>query len=466
MKSKENVGYVFFLSIVAAFGGFLFGYDTAVVSGTMDIVEKQFSLTPIMKGWFGSCAIIGSIIGALSAGVISDYFGRKKVMLMSAIIFVVSGIGCAVCSTFGELVLWRVVGGIGIGVVSVVSPIYISEISITKYRGLLVSLYQLSITVGILASYGVNYLLDDYAKTGMIENALMNKVFIGEVWRGMLGMESAPALLFMIVVLFIPESPRWLIVKSKLTQAGGILRKIYNAEEDVQTQIHDIEAMANKKTKSDFSALFQPGIRFAVIIGVCIAILGQFMGVNAVIYYGPTMFATANVPCPPLLAQVLVGIVNTLATILAMFIIDRIGRKKLIYFGVSGMIVSLILIAAYYITAAQSFAIVVYFMLYIFFQAVSISAVVWVLLSEMYPTRVRGMAMSIASFALWVANFVVVLIVPALFAAISPAGLFIIFAVMCIPYMLIMWKLVPETAGMSLEDIERYWISGRKAKQQ
>jgi MFS family permease len=163
---------------------------------------------------------------------------------------------------------------------------------------------------------------------------------------------------------------------------------------------------------------------------------------------------------------VLVGIVNTLATILAMFIIDRIGRKKLIYFGVSGMIVSLILIAAYYITAAQSFAIVVYFMLYIFFQAVSISAVVWVLLSEMYPTRVRGMAMSIASFALWVANFVVVLIVPALFAAISPAGLFIIFAVMCIPYMLIMWKLVPETAGMSLEDIERYWISGRKAKQQ
>jgi sugar porter (SP) family MFS transporter len=335
MKSKENVGYVFFLSIVAAFGGFLFGYDTAVVSGTMDIVEKQFSLTPIMKGWFGSCAIIGSIIGALSAGVISDYFGRKKVMLMSAIIFVVSGIGCAVCSTFGELVLWRVVGGIGIGVVSVVSPIYISEISITKYRGLLVSLYQLSITVGILASYGVNYLLDDYAKTGMIENALMNKVFIGEVWRGMLGMESAPALLFLIVVLFIPESPRWLIVKSKLTQAGGILRKIYNAEEDVQTQIHDIEAMANKKTKSDFSALFQPGIRFAVIIGVCIAILGQFMGVNAVIYYGPTMFSTANVPCPPLLAQVLVGIVNTLATILAMFIIDRIGRKKLIYFGVS-----------------------------------------------------------------------------------------------------------------------------------
>jgi SP family arabinose:H+ symporter-like MFS transporter len=200
-----------------------------------------------------------------------------------------------------------------------------------------------------------------------------------------------------------------------------------------------------------------------VLIGVCIAILGQFMGVNAVIYYGPEMFKSAHLSSgDAMFAQVLVGFVNMLTTVLAMFIIDRLGRKKLIYFGVSGMIISLLLIVSYYVTGAENFSIVVYFMLYIFFQAVSISAVVWVLLSEMYPTRVRGVAMSIASFALWVANFLVVLLTPVLFEYISPAGLFVIFAVMCLPYMLIMWKLVPETAGMSLEDIERYWIKDNK----
>jgi len=187
------------------------------------------------------------------------------------------------------------------------------------------------------------------------------------------------------------------------------------------------------------------------------------MGVNAVIYYGPEMFKSAHLSGgDSLFAQVLVGLVNMLTTVLAMFIIDRLGRKKLIYFGVSGMILSLILIVSYYLTGAQNYSIVIYFMLYIFFQAVSISAIVWVLLSEMYPTRVRGVAMSIASFALWVANFIIVLLTPLLFEIISPAGLFIMFAVMCLPYMFIMWKYVPETAGKSLEEIERYWTKEKE----
>lgn len=458
MKSKENVGYVFFLAIVAAFGGFLFGYDTAVISGTISKVGDLFHLSSIQQGWLGSSAIIGSIAGALCAGFISDYMGRKKTMIIAAVLFIVSGFGCAVSASFAQLIIWRIVGGIGIGVVSVVSPVYISEIAITKCRGLLVALYQLAITIGILASYYVNYLLENFSHTGELSNGLMHQIFISEVWRSMLGMESLPAILFLVLVFFIPESPRWMIVKEKIEGARSILSRIYRAKEDADLQIEEALSTAGNKQKSDFSVIFQPGIRKAVIIGVCIAILGQFMGVNAVIYYGPEMFKSAHLSGgDSLFAQVLVGLVNMLTTVLAMFIIDRLGRKKLIYFGVSGMILSLILIVSYYLTGAENYSIVIYFMLYIFFQAVSISAIVWVLLSEMYPTRVRGVAMSIASFALWAANFIIVLLTPLLFEIISPAGRFIMFAVMCLPYMFIMWKFVPETAGKSLEEIERYW---------
>jgi SP family arabinose:H+ symporter-like MFS transporter len=462
MKSKEKVGYVFFLAIVAAFGGFLFGYDTAVISGTISKVGDLFHLDSIQQGWLGSSAIIGSIAGALCAGFISDYFGRKKTMLIAAILFIVSGFGCALSGSFSQLIIWRIVGGIGIGVVSVVSPIYISEIAITKFRGLLVAFYQLAITIGILSSYYINYLLENFSLTGHLTNTLMNQLFVTDVWRSMLGMESLPAILFLIVVFFIPESPRWMIIKNHIEGASRIFGRIYGNKEDADKQILDTQSTLSKETKSDFSVIWQPGIRKAVIIGVCIAILGQFMGVNAVIYYGPEMFKSAHLSGgDSMYAQVLVGLVNMLTTVLAMLIIDRIGRKKLIYFGVSGMIISLILIVFYYLTGAQNYSIVVYFMLYIFFQAASISAVVFVLLSEMYPTRVRGVAMSIASFALWVANFIIVLLTPVLFQVISPAGLFIIFAVMCLPYMYIMWKMVPETAGMSLEDIERYWTKNK-----
>jgi len=462
MKSKENVGYVFFLAIVAAFGGFLFGYDTAVISGTISKVGDLFHLSSIQQGWLGSSAIIGSIAGALCAGFISDYMGRKKTMIIAAVLFIVSGFGCAISASFAQLIIWRIVGGIGIGVVSVVSPVYISEIAITKCRGLLVALYQLAITIGILASYYVNYLLENFSHTGELGNTLMHQIFISEVWRSMLGMESLPAILFLILVFFIPESPRWMIIKNKISDASTILSRIYRTKEDADLQIKETLSTSGNKEKSDFSVIFQSGIRKAVIIGVCIAVLGQFMGVNAVIYYGPEMFKSAHLSGgDSLFAQVLVGLVNMLTTVLAMFIIDRLGRKKLIYFGVSGMILSLILIVSYYLTGAQNYSIVIYFMLYIFFQAVSISAIVWVLLSEMYPTRVRGVAMSIASFALWAANFIIVLLTPLLFDIISPAGLFIIFAVMCLPYMFIMWKYVPETAGKSLEEIERYWTKDK-----
>lgn len=464
MKSTVNIGYVFFLSVVAALGGFLFGYDTAVISGTIAQVTSLFSLDSIQQGWFVGCALVGSIIGVMCAGVLSDHFGRKKTMILSAILFTVSGVGCAISATFDQLVLYRIMGGVGIGVVSIISPLYISEVSVSKYRGQLVSLYQLAVTVGFLGAYLVNYWLLQYSLNGAANlcNATLLKIFHTEAWRGMLGMESLPAFIFFIIIFFIPESPRWLILKKKESVAQHILLRIYGNDDDVNSELNATRQAAQSETKSEWKFILKPGIFKAVLIGVAIAILGQFMGVNAVLYYGPTIFESSGLSNgDSLFYQVLVGLVNMLTTVLAMMIIDRVGRKKLVYYGVSGMVITLILIA-FYFTKGEEFGIpnvflLVCFLLYIFCCAVSICAVIWVLLSEMYPIKVRGLAMSIAGFSLWIGTYLIGQLTPWMLENLTPAGTFILFAVMCVPYMLIIWKLVPETTGKSLEEIEKMW---------
>lgn len=461
MENKTvRLGYVFFLALVAALGGLLFGYDTAVISGTIDQVGEQFHLDVIQQGWYVGCALIGSIAGVSVAGLMSDRLGRKPTMFISALLFTISAAGCAVVTTFPCLVIFRIIGGVGIGIVSIVAPVYISEIAITRYRGQMVSLYQLAVTIGFLAAYFVNYQLLNFSHTAQLGDGWLQLVFVDEVWRGMLGMETLPALFFFFIIMVIPESPRWLIVKGCKAKAEGIYGKMYLTQEAIKQQVSDTESMISSEVKSEWRALLQPGILKAVIIGVCIAILGQFMGVNAVLYYGPSIFKDAGI-ADPLFCQVLVGIVNTATTVIAMFIIDRVGRKKLIYYGVSGMIVCLILISVYFAFQA-SWGLPVYFMLtffllYVFCCAISISAVVFVLLSEMYPNNVRGLAMSIAGLALWIGTYLIGQLTPWMLASLTPTGTFLLFAVMCVPYMLIIWKLVPETAGMSLEDIERYW---------
>jgi len=285
MKSSVNIGYVVFLSVVAALGGFLFGYDTAVISGTIAKVTAQFNLDTMSSGWYVGCALIGSIVGVLFAGILSDKLGRKRTMILSAILFSMSAIGCAVCADFNQLVVYRIVGGVGIGVVSIVSPLYISEVSVAQYRGRLVSLYQLAVTIGFLGAYLMNYQLLMYAEThaGTADN-WFNWIFVNEVWRGMLGMETLPALLFFVIVFFIPESPRWLIVRNREERAVNILEHIYSSSKEALVQLNETKSVLTSEIQSEWSLLLSPGIMKAVIIGVCIAILGQFMGVNAVLY--------------------------------------------------------------------------------------------------------------------------------------------------------------------------------------
>ena len=463
MKSTINFGYLIFLSVVAALGGFLFGYDTAVISGTIAQVTQLFQLDALQQGWYVGCALVGSIVGVLFAGILSDKLGRKLTMVISAVLFSTSALGCALSADFTQLVIYRIIGGVGIGVVSIVSPLYISEVAVAQYRGRLVSLYQLAVTVGFLGAYLVNYQLLAWAESGtQLSVDWLNKIFITEVWRGMLGMETLPAILFFIIIFFIPESPRWLIVRGKELKAVNILEKIYNSITEAKSQLNETKSVLTSETKSEWSLLMKPGIFKAVIIGVCIAILGQFMGVNAVLYYGPSIFENAGLSGgDSLFYQVLVGLINTLTTVLALVIIDKVGRKKLVYYGVSGMVVSLILIGLYFLfgdsLGVSSLFLLVFFLFYVFCCAVSICAVVFVLLSEMYPTKVRGLAMSIAGFALWIGTYLIGQLTPWMLQNLTPAGTFFLFAVMCVPYMLIVWKLVPETTGKSLEEIERYW---------
>ena len=415
-EKTYSPGYIVFLSVVAALGGILFGYDTAVISGTTDIVSTQFGLGELATGWYVGCALIGSIIGVLLAGMLSDFLGRKKTMFIAAVLFSISAIGCALCKGFTDLVIYRIVGGLGIGVVSIVCPIYISEVAPAERRGTLVSLYQLAITVGFLLAYLANYLI-------------LKGTSVTEYWRPMLGAEAFPDLLFLALIFFIPESPRWLQVRG---------RRRDNSEE--------------------WKALKEPGILLAVLVGSCIAILGQFMGVNAVLYYGPTIFRDAGFE-DPLFSTVLVGVVNMLTTVIALLIIDKVGRKQLVWWGVGGMIFCLLMIGLYFLPATQlpTGFMLSFFLLYVFCTAISISAVVFVLLSEMYPNRVRGLAMSIAGFALWVGTYLIGQLTPWMLGNLTPAGTFFLFAFMCLPYLYIMWRYIPETTGKTLEEIEDHW---------
>lgn len=405
-----------FLAVVAAVGGILFGYDTAVISGTTEVVKTQFGLSTGLEGWYVGCALIGSIIGVLCAGMLSDFLGRKKTMLISAVLFSISAIGCALCADFTQLVIFRIIGGFGIGIVSIVSPVYISEVSPAEVRGTMVSLYQLFITIGFLLAYLANFLI-------------LRATDMPDYWRPMLGAEAIPDLLFLVLIFFIPESPRWLAVRGQ-----------------------------RKDNSEAWAALRERGILKAVLIGSAIAILGQFMGVNAVLYYGPKIFADAGFQ-DPLFSTVLVGVVNMVTTVIALLIIDKVGRKKLVWWGVGGMIFCLLMIGLYFLpaTSLPTWFMLTFFLLYVFCTAISISAVVFVLLSEMYPNRVRGLAMSIAGFALWIGTYLIGQLTPWMLENLTPAGTFFLFAFMCLPYLYIMYKLVPDTTGKTLEEIEEYW---------
>jgi len=449
------------ICFVASLGGLLFGFDTAVISGTFGFVEQQFELSKLEVGWFGSSALVGSILGALIAGSLGDKYGRKPILFLAGSLFFISALGSTFPPNFSYLIVARLIGGIGVGMASVLSPLYISEFSPPKIRGRLVALYQLSIVVGILLAFFANSTLLSFSRNNLpaIGEGIMDTVFISEVWRGMFGVEMIPALLFIGLLFIVPESPRWLINAGFDKKGHAILARISGVK-IANSELQEIKSTLHEE-KGSLSELLKPGLRLALIVGVGLSVFGQFTGVNIVVYYGPTILEEAGFALDSALQfQVAIGIINLLFTIIALWKIDKWGRRPLLIGGMSVTFISLFIIAILFSMKISGLWVVGMLLVYMASLALSINAVIWVIIGEIFPNRIRGRAMSIAIFANWSTNFVTAFIFPWYVTKMGMNAGFFTFAVTSLIATFFFYKYVPETKGKSLEQIEKYWNRG------
>lgn len=449
-NEQVSIKFVTLVSIVAALGGLLFGFDTAVVSGAIGFMEQRFQLTQVQVGWAVSSLIIGCIVGAAISGVLSDRFGRKKVLITAAILFIAGSIGSAIPDTFSGYIMARILGGIGIGITSTLCPLYNAEIAPAKYRGRLVALNQLAIVTGIFLTYFINLWI-----AGSGDDAWD----ISTAWRWMFAVGAVPGFLFLALLVFVPESPRWLIKQGRPEEALPILLKIHG-EDLARQEVIEIKETFKQETGS-IRQLLGPGLRIALIVGVGLAILQQITGINAIMYYAPEIFKETGAGTNASLIQtILVGLINFLFTILALWLIDKVGRKALLLVGSALMTLCLVVIGFAFHTGLTSGPLVLIFiLLYVASFAVSLGPVVWVLLSEIFPNRIRGRATAIAAMALWVADYAVSQSFPPMLNSAGPAVTFWIFGVMSLFTFLFTWRIVPETKGKSLEEIEASWAA-------
>ncbi len=463
-QSKKK--YINTLAIIASLGGFLFGYDTAVISGTINFVASQFNLDAVSTGWYVSSALLGCISGVAMAGVLSDKYGRKKVLILSALFFAVSAIGCTFAMGFVDLVIYRFIGGLGIGVASMVSPLYISEISPAHKRGRLVALYQFAITIGILCSYFSNAYLLKLSHSDALQQITgsIHQIMVTQVWRIMLGTSAIPAIIFLLLLQLVPESPRWLTIQHKEDQALTILQKIVS-DEEASKEIADIKSNLAKES-GGFSIVFKGSFRLPMLIGISLSFLTQISGINAIIYYGPRILESAGLPIADALgSQVIIGLVNVLFTLIAIWKIDQLGRRPLLIAGVIGILSSLIIIGSlFYFNINNTYLLLAFILLFIACFAFSYGPVIWVLLSEIFPAKIRGQAMSLATFALWIGTALVGQLTPLLLEKLHPAGTFWLFALVTTPALYLSFKIIPETKGKSLEEIENYWVTKNAKK--
>ncbi len=448
MKEK-SLKYVYQCTLVAAVGGLLFGYDTAVVSGAIGFIQEKYQLSAAMTGWAASCALVGCMVGAMFAGPISDRLGRKKVLMISGIAFAVSSLGIIIPLILDWFIFFRIIGGIGIGIASMLAPMYISEIAPPAIRGRLVSIYQLGIVIGILLIYFVNA-----AIAGMYDETWN----INEGWRWMFGSGIIPSIIFIILLFTVPESPRWLAQENRWNEAEDILSKVSGGY-DVKAELQEIRDSFEMQQVS-FSKLLKPGLRTALVIGVILSILSQVTGINVIMYYAPEIFkATGDGSSSALLQTVLVGGINVLMTIVAIRYVDRLGRRKLLLIGAAGMAICLALIGyAFYTNNVQGYGVLIGILAYISFFAISLGPLTFVVVSEIFPTHIRGRAMSVAIFFLWLSVYVVSQTFPMLLEAIGSSYTFWIYMVMSVIAFLFVWYVVPETKGKSLEEIEQLWV--------
>ncbi|MGM0946667.1 MAG: sugar porter family MFS transporter [Bacteroidota bacterium] len=440
MASKK---YVFFISITAALGGFLFGFDTAVISGAERAIQEVWLLSDWMHGWAIASALYGTVIGALFGGIPADRFGRKQSLLWIGLLYFISATGSAAAWDVTSFTLFRFIGGLGVGASSVVAPMYISEIAPAKNRGLLVALYQFNIVFGIVIAYISNYLI---GTAGLPED-----------WRWMLAVEGIPALIYSAMIFRIPESPRWLISKfNDQVKARAILTRTdpEGVDESIRLAIAEEKL---QKAKGSFAALFSSKYASSTLLAIMIAFFNQVSGINAIIYFAPRVFEMAGISTEnALISTIGIGIVNLLGTFMGLYLIDRLGRKKLMYIGSFGYIISLSLMAFNFLgPGIPSFWLPIFVFGFIVSHAVGQGSVIWVFISEMFPNELRAYGQSLGSFTHWIMAALIANVFPFFATQFGPGYIFSFFAVMMVGQLIWVRYKMPETKGRSLEEIQK-----------
>jgi SP family arabinose:H+ symporter-like MFS transporter len=452
-------GYLAFISIIAALGGFLFGFDTAVVSGTIQFLRDLFQLSATAEGWVVASALVGCIGGASIAGVSSDAFGRKPALIIAAALFLLSAIGSTLPQSVTALVAARIVGGVGVGMASMLSPLYLSEMSPPHLRGRLVALYQLTITVGILVAYFSNASLQYLASGALssMESGWLRWILVDQVWRAMFATETVPAAAFLLLLLFIPESTRWLAAQGRDERARANLTRIAGPAQ-AEHQMRDIH-QALKQENAALSELLRPGLRVALLIGLLLPFFGQMTGINAIIYYGTTIFEEAGWTIGNALGgQAYIGLVNCVFTFVAIATVDYFGRKPLLYVGATGLIATLVTAGVLFQINVTGWPLLVVLMLFVACFAFSLGPLPWILIAEIFPNRIRGRAMSLGTLVVWLTNTAVSQTFPIMRDTFGPAWTFWTFAVCVAPVLLLAFFAIPETKGRTLEQIEQDWL--------
>jgi len=454
------MAFIWLVCIVAAMGGLLFGYDWVVIGGAKPFYEPYFGITdatPFLRGWAQSSALVGCLVGAVLSGIISDKSGRKKLLILSGLLFTVSAIGTAFAGNLHSFNVYRIIGGIGIGLASNLSPMYIAEISPARMRGKFVSINQLTIVIGILAAQIINWLIAQPVPEGAGTEYILASWNGQNGWRWMFGAETVPAFLFFLLMFFVPESPRWLLKYGRDEQAAGILSRLGGAKY-ADHAIEDIKkTLAGEEIAHvNFRDLFEPKLRRIVLLGVFLAVLQQWCGINVIFNYAQEVFAAAGFGVSGIMFNIVItGIVNLLFTFVAIYTVDRFGRRILMLIGAGGLAGIYAILGAGYYLQSTGIHMLVLVISAIAFYAMSLAPITWVVISEIFPNRIRGAAMSVAVSSLWVGCTVLTLTFPYLKAGLGAHGAFWLYGVICVIGFVVILKKLPETKGKSLEDIER-----------
>ena len=431
-------------SLTVAVAGFLFGFDTVVISGADLPLQSLWPRGAFFHGFvIMASALWGTVVGALLGAIPTDKLGRKNTLIIIGILYFVSAVGSALATDPIMFAIFRFIGGLGVGASTIAAPAYISEISPAHDRGRLVGMYQFNIVLGILVAFLSNYLLKDFGT---------------EPWRWMVGAEALPALFYTVVVFFIPESPRWLLLKEKDRAAAEATLAVIDPQTPVQTQINDI--LSDHKSVNTDESIFDKKYRFPLILAFLIAFFNQFSGINAFLYYAPRIFEIAGLEkSASLMSSVGIGLVNLIFTMIGMSLIDKVGRKKLIYIGSIGYIISLSLIAMAFYLEWQGFAVPLFLFLFIASHAIGQGAVIWVFISEIFPNHLRASGQAFGSSVHWLLAASIPAMIPYLFNTIGASTVFMIFALMMVGQLVFVWRMMPETKGVSLEELEKQLIN-------